>query len=54
VKLSVVVPCYNEEDVVPQLYEEVVRETDRVVDDWELVLVHDGSSMQGIRSAPNS
>jgi glycosyltransferase involved in cell wall biosynthesis len=44
VKLSVVVPCYNEEDVVPLLYDEVVRETDRVVEEWELVLVDDGSS----------
>jgi glycosyltransferase involved in cell wall biosynthesis len=43
VKLSVVVPCFNEEDVVPQLYDEVVRETDRVVEGWELVLVDDGS-----------
>jgi glycosyltransferase involved in cell wall biosynthesis len=43
VKLSVVVPCFNEEDVVPLLYDEVVRETDRVVEDWELVLVDDGS-----------
>ena len=42
-KLSVVVPCFNEEDVVPQLYDEVVRETDRVVEGWELVLVDDGS-----------
>jgi glycosyltransferase involved in cell wall biosynthesis len=44
VKLSVVVPCFNEEDVVPLLYDEVVRETDRVVEEWELVLVDDGSS----------
>jgi glycosyltransferase involved in cell wall biosynthesis len=43
VKLSVVVPCFNEEDVVPLLYDEVVRETDRVVEEWELVLVDDGS-----------
>ena len=43
-KLSVVVPCFNEEDVVPLLYDEVVRETDRVVEQWELVLVDDGSS----------
>ena len=43
-KLSVVVPCFNEEDVVPLLYDEVVRETDRVVEEWELVLVDDGSS----------
>jgi polyisoprenyl-phosphate glycosyltransferase len=43
VKLSVVVPCFNEEDVVPQLYDEVARETDRVVEEWELVLVDDGS-----------
>jgi polyisoprenyl-phosphate glycosyltransferase len=43
VKLSVVVPCFNEEDVVPLLYDEVARETDRVVEEWELVLVDDGS-----------
>ena len=42
-KLSVVVPCFNEEDVVPQLYDEVVRETDNVADEWELILVDDGS-----------
>jgi glycosyltransferase involved in cell wall biosynthesis len=44
VKLSVVVPCFNEADVVPQLYDEVLRETDRVVEEWELILVDDGSS----------
>ena len=44
VKLSVVVPCYNEEDVVPQLYDEVLRETDQVVEEWELILVDDGSA----------
>ena len=43
--LSVVVPCYNEEAVIPELHRRVTACChDLVGDDYELVLVNDGSS----------
>lgn len=42
-RLSIVVPCFNEELTLRSLYESVVRELDGDVDCWELVLVDDGS-----------
>lgn len=43
-KLSLVIPCYNEEDNIPALYS-LIRESFSGVDfDYELVFVNDGSS----------
>ncbi|MFR6064472.1 MAG: glycosyltransferase family 2 protein [Eubacterium sp.] len=42
-KLSLVVPCYNEEGNVEKFYSEVVRVFDGKVDDYEFVFVNDGS-----------
>ena len=44
--LSVVVPCYNEEDGIPQLKEKLLPILDRVAvrHDVELILVDDGST----------
>jgi dolichol-phosphate mannosyltransferase len=46
VKLSVVVPCYNEADGIPQLREKLLPVLDRVGANYdvELILVDDGSS----------
>src|SRR5262245_17268461 len=42
--LSVVVPCYNEESVVPEFYRRVTNVCRKTVgDDYELVLINDGS-----------
>jgi dolichol-phosphate mannosyltransferase len=44
-KLSVVVPCYNEEEVLTQLHERLTAACKEVVnDDFQIVLVNDGSS----------
>lgn len=42
-KLSLVVPCFNEEDVVYDFYKEVNAVFDGNVEDYEFVFVNDGS-----------
>lgn len=43
-KLSVVVPCYNEEEVLPIFYEALKKECGRIKNiQWELLFVNDGS-----------
>lgn len=43
VALSVVVPCYNEEAVLARLHEELTVELGALTDDFEVLLVDDGS-----------
>ncbi len=43
-KYSVVVPAYNEEQIVDELYRRVRAVMDGLGEPWELVLVNDGSS----------
>ena len=42
--ISVVVPVYNEEEIVPLLHDAVVRAMSKLRDTWEVVYVNDGSS----------
>lgn len=42
-KLSVIVPCYNEEEAAPLFYEAFVRETADMPVEFELIFVDDGS-----------
>ena len=43
-KISVLIPFYNEEEVLPQLYERLARVMDSMPEyDWEAMLVNDGS-----------
>ena len=42
-KISLVVPCYNEEDVVYDFYKEVRKVFDNKVESYEIVFVNDGS-----------
>lgn len=43
-KVSVLIPCYNEEQSLPLLYEELTREIDKLTDyEWEFLFVNDGS-----------
>ena len=43
-KISVIVPCYNEEDSLPLFYKEVTKVLQEIKDaDYELVFVNDGS-----------
>jgi dolichol-phosphate mannosyltransferase len=41
--ISVVVPIYNEEQLIEQLYAELKAATDPIGEDWEFVFVNDGS-----------
>lgn len=42
--LSVVVPCYNEEEVLPIFYEELIKEANNLSElDLEIIFVNDGS-----------
>ncbi len=42
-KLSLVVPCYNEEDVIYDFYKEVKKVFQNKIDSYEFVFVNDGS-----------
>ena len=42
--VSVVVPIYNEEELIVQFHEAVAGALQRVIDDWEVVYVNDGST----------
>jgi glycosyltransferase involved in cell wall biosynthesis len=41
--VSIVVPVYNEEEVLEELYRRVSEAMDQIEDPWELILVDDGS-----------
>lgn len=43
VRLSVVIPCYNEEDSLPRLVEVLEAELGEITPDYEVILVDDGS-----------
>lgn len=42
--VSIVIPCFNEEDVLPELFARLDSATCSWTDNWEVVLVDDGSS----------
>jgi dolichol-phosphate mannosyltransferase len=42
--ISIVIPVYNEEENIPTLYSRITRAADRWGDDYEVVIVDDGSS----------
>lgn len=42
-KLSVIVPCYNEEESIPYFYEEIKKVTKEMKIELELIFVDDGS-----------
>jgi len=43
-KLSIIVPCYNEEESIPYFYKEVKKITKKMKVSLELIFVNDGSS----------
>ncbi|RLT40693.1 MAG: glycosyltransferase [Chloroflexi bacterium] len=43
VTLSIIVPIYNEEQVIPELYKRITDVMDEIGVSWELVCVNDGS-----------
>ena len=42
-KISLIVPCYNEQDVLPIFYEEVIKVIDKMQCEYEIIFVNDGS-----------
>jgi dolichol-phosphate mannosyltransferase len=43
-ELSVVIPAYNEEDVLPDVLDEAIAALDALSECWELIVVDDGST----------
>ena len=41
--ISIVVPVYNEEELIVQFHEAVSQSLQGIVEDWEVVYVDDGS-----------
>ena len=41
--ISIIVPCFNEEEALPFFYEEFIKTTKVIKFDYELILVNDGS-----------
>lgn len=42
--ISIVVPIFNEEEVIPELYRRLCDVLEQLRDPWEIILVNDGSS----------
>lgn len=42
-KISLIVPCYNEEEAMPIFYRETVKVTESMNCDYEIIFVNDGS-----------
>lgn len=48
--LSLVVPIWNEEVVIPELYKRILSVMDQIGDTWELICVNDGSTDDSLES----
>ena len=42
-KISIIVPCYNEEQAIPFFYEEINKVSHEMKNDFEFIFVNDGS-----------
>jgi len=42
-ELSVVIPCYNESEVLPMLKARLVKVLENIASEWEVILIDDGS-----------
>lgn len=43
-KISIIVPCYNEEETIPFFYEEINKVTKEIKHTFEIIFVNDGSN----------
>lgn len=43
-KISIIVPCFNEEEALPFFYEKITEVLSSLKEDYELILVNDGST----------
>lgn len=46
--ISIIVPIYNEEEVIPELYRRLCDVLEQLHDPWEIILVNDGSSDRSV------
>ena len=43
-KISLVIPCYNEENSIPMIYEEIDKLNKKMkTEDFEIIFINDGS-----------
>ena len=42
-KISIIIPCYNEEQSIPYFYEEIIKIAKNIKYDFEFIFVNDGS-----------
>lgn len=42
-KINIVIPCYNEEEVLEELFTRLTRAAEKWIHDWEVICVDDGS-----------
>lgn len=48
-KISIIIPCYNEEQAIPFFYEEIEKITKEIKYDFEYIFVNDGSKDKTIQ-----
>lgn len=46
--ISIIVPCYNEQETVEHFYDEIIKVTDHIDYDFEFIYVNDGSKDQTV------
>lgn len=49
VTLSIIVPIYNEEAVIPELYRRITGVMDEIGESWEMVCINDGSRDRSVQ-----
>ena len=49
-KISIIVPCYNEEEALPLFYPVVTKVMQELKNDYELIFVNDGSRDKTLES----
>ena len=42
-KISIIVPCYNEEEALPLFYKEINKVSETMDEEFEFIFVNDGS-----------
>lgn len=48
--LSIIVPCYNEEESIPLFFEEVEKVSSQIKQDIEYIFINDGSKDQTLNA----
>ena len=52
-KISIIVPCYNEEEAIPYFYDEINKISKKMKNDFEFIFVNDGSKDKTIEVIKN-